>query len=108
MSDQPDRDPARTFVQEGDAFYAQHVADLGHTAATWGGLTWGLLRALAECPDCPGVFRYALDDEWRFWRCPRCGGMWEWKHADSGAAADESTGKTGKARKGKRGHAPRA
>ncbi len=43
-----------------------------------GGLVWGLMRAVAECPRCPGVFRVPLDgNSWDELRCPACGGVWQ-------------------------------
>jgi hypothetical protein len=51
-----------------------------------GGLTWGLLRAIAECPDCPGSFRVPVDAAQTLWRCGRCGGVWRWEGAAAAAA----------------------
>ena len=66
-----------TFVEEGQSFARRHEAELGPTASVWGGLVYGLMRALAECPACPGTFRVPLDADWRRLACRRCGGVWE-------------------------------
>lgn len=73
MSDKPD--PVKTFVEYGSEFVDKHQAELGNTAATWGGMVMGLLRALYECDYCPGVFRVHIDD--KTIRCPKCGRVWE-------------------------------
>ena len=65
-----------TFVDEAAAFHRRHP-DLDAQQASFGGLAWGLLRALAECPECPGTFRRPLDAAWTRLACPRCGGVWE-------------------------------
>ena len=45
-----------------------------------GGMTWGFMRAIAECPRCPGVFRVPVDgSNWDLLRCPACGGLWKWQ-----------------------------
>jgi hypothetical protein len=59
---------------EAKAFAARHP-DLNAAQQATGMLTWGLLRALAECPDCPGVFRVSPDD-WHTLVCPQCRGVW--------------------------------
>lgn len=69
-------DAVGTMVTEGQGFYQRHVDHLGDTAATWGGILWGLMRAIAECPHCPGVYRVPQDDDWRTLICPRCHGEW--------------------------------
>lgn len=69
-------DPVDTFVTEALAFDRRHP-ELNDAQANLGGLAWGLMRALAACPDCPGVFRRPLDAGWRRLACPRCGGVWE-------------------------------
>ena len=72
-----DLDSVGTFVNEAESFYGKHSRDLGHIAATWGGLTWGLLRAIAECPNCPGSYRRPLlDFDWDILICPTCGKWW--------------------------------
>ena len=39
-------------------------------------LTWGLLRALAACLDCPGAFRVPQATDWHTLVCPQCQGVW--------------------------------
>lgn len=64
-----------TVCDEAKAFMARHP-DLSQTAQATGGLIWGLLRALAQCPDCgPGVYRWS-PDQWHTLLCPQCGGVW--------------------------------
>ena len=72
----PDLDAVGTMVTEGQDFYQRHAATLGDTAATWGGMLWGLMRAIAACPPCPGVYRVPQDDAWQTLICPRCHGVW--------------------------------
>jgi hypothetical protein len=77
MSD--DLHSVNTTVDEGLAFIQRHP-DLNDTQKATGGLMWGLLRAVMECPNCPGEFRVPLDIEWdrpggRI-ACPRCQGVW--------------------------------
>jgi len=62
---------------EGHAFIARHD-DLNETQRATGGLLWGLMRAIAECPDCPGVFR-ASPDHWQTLVCPQCRGVWRYQ-----------------------------
>lgn len=69
-------DELATFLVEGAAFSDRHEATLGARVATTGGVFWGLLRAIAECPDCPGVFRRPLDDDWGRLGCPQCLNVW--------------------------------
>jgi hypothetical protein len=68
-------DPVGVFVDEGLAFDRRHP-ELDETRRAWGALAWGLMRALAACPDCPGVFRQPIDGDWNRLLCPRCGGLW--------------------------------
>ena len=70
-------DHTRTCLDEGNAFIARHP-ELNGTQQTIGGLTWGLLRALMECPNCPGVFRrprQTVEGIEVLW-CSSCGGQW--------------------------------
>ncbi len=71
-----------TVVDEGNAFIDRMPEDLRNDsrATTWGGLVWGVMRALAECPRCPGHFRVPCkghEDTWKFMACTNCGGIWE-------------------------------
>ena len=59
---------------EAKRFMARHP-ELNDTQKSVGGLCYGLLRALAECPDCPGVFRVSPDG-WHTLVCRQCGGVW--------------------------------
>ena len=65
-----------TVCNEGNRFVQEH--HLEGAAASLGALTWGLLRALYECPACPGEFReprmstIGIEVLW----CPRCKGQW--------------------------------
>lgn len=70
-----------TVIDEGEAFIERN--NLDGAAASMGGLTWGLLRAIAECPDCPGIFRVPLDDDWNMLYCPSCKGIWAKKDTDA-------------------------
>lgn len=65
-----------TFSREGNAFIQRHP-DLPDTAKSLGGLTWGILRAVLECPNCPGNFRVPQDQEGRVLYSPCCGTWWE-------------------------------
>ena len=87
-----DIDSVGTAVTEGDSFYQRNAGGLGHAAASIGGLFWGLLAAVAECPHCPGSFRCPIggDEHTDFWRCPRCGGVWAWKRDEQGTKGGEN------------------
>ncbi len=80
---------------EGNAFAARHP-DLAPGARAMGALTWGLMRAIAECPRCgPGVYRVPVDGKnWEVLACRQCGGVWRWEPP----AEDKPPGK----RRGKR------
>lgn len=66
-----------TMCDEGKKFVVGHP-ELNETQAAWGAVTWGLLRALMECPNCPGHFRVprmttiGIEVLW----CPNCHGQW--------------------------------
>lgn len=52
-----------------------------------GGMTWGFMRAIAECPECPGVFRVPVNGkDWDVLGCPRCGGVWRWEDPEKAPA----------------------
>lgn len=66
-------------VDEAKGFMDRHP-DLNETQSGWGGMSFGLLRALMECDNCPGRYRVPLDKEWdspggRLY-CAHCGGVW--------------------------------
>lgn len=81
------------FLEEAESFIADHP-DLSEWQAAVGGTIWGLLRALMECPNCPGHFRVPLRPEEEradlirqlgililvereYLYCPHCGNVWE-------------------------------
>ena len=63
---------------EANAFAARHPDLHGTEALPSGMLVWGLLRAIAECPACPGVFRTS-PDHWQTLICPQCHGVWRYQ-----------------------------
>lgn len=78
-------DPMATFVDETNAFQARHrdeLDELGPAATSFGMVTWGMMRALAECPDGPGTFRIPVghrigrSDGWDALACPTCQKVW--------------------------------
>jgi hypothetical protein len=69
-----------TVVDEGHAFNARHP-DLPDAAASFGALAWGMLRALYECPTCPGKYRVPTKDDANVIVCPNCCGVWTWQDA---------------------------
>ena len=64
-----------TVCEEAKTLAARHP-ELPDAAQGAGMLAWGLLRAVAECPECPGVFRCPTDTAWTHLDCPHCGGRW--------------------------------
>lgn len=73
-------DHVRTFLTEGQAFVQAHREEVGNDSVVeFGGWVWGLMRAIAECPNCPGVFRVPTDDDWTYLVCPQCKGVWAHK-----------------------------
>jgi hypothetical protein len=64
-------DTLRTVMEEAAAFNTRH------NCLFLGGLIWGLWRAWAECPDCPGSFRVPLDEDRIYWTCPNCRKVWQ-------------------------------
>lgn len=78
---------ADTFIDEALAFTERH-RDLDPQQHSFGGLVWGMLRAIAECPNDPGVFRVPVDADgkqlgplanWAYLACPKCGGVWAYQ-----------------------------
>lgn len=65
-----------TFIDEAIAFNARHP-ELDEQQQAFGGLLWGAMRAIAECPNCPGRFRVPLDGDWNRLYCPGCGYLWQ-------------------------------
>ena len=67
-----------TFANEAKDFMDKHK-DLTESKMVLGGVAWGFLRALAECPDCPGVYRIPDNEEWDHLYCPSCKNVWTHK-----------------------------
>ena len=78
-------DSVKTFVDEAQAFVRRNEDALGRdtAASSFGGLTWGFMRAIAECPNCPGVFRTpcgsanGFESDFDLLVCPACKGAWQ-------------------------------
>ena len=92
-------DPVKTVVQEGRAFLERNfpgsTADpfFGQptkvpVAGVWGAWAFGLMKALYECPNCPGSYRIPVGDRVirpyvvncnspeDILHCQNCGGNW--------------------------------
>ena len=69
-----DLHPVNVVCDEAKRFMARHP-ELNDTQKSVRGLCYGFLRALAACPDCPGVFR-GSPDGWHTLVCRQCGGVW--------------------------------
>ena len=82
----------KVFADYGGRFYSSHQ-DLGHVAASWGGMLMGAMRAILECPDHPGKFRIPQDDNWDVIVCPECG---VWTRKDDSEKVIEHPKKTRK------------
>lgn len=67
-----------TFAKYGDLFQKEHT-ELNDVQANLGAVTVGFLRALAECPNCTGVFRIPDNENWDHLYCPSCQGVWTHK-----------------------------
>ncbi|MCC6315051.1 MAG: hypothetical protein IT337_13685 [Thermomicrobiales bacterium] len=91
MAEHDDLHSVGVVVDEGQAFIRRHEDDLGVNtfASTVGGLTWGLMRAIAECPNCPGTFRtpvgkaYGYESAFDLMTCPQCRCTWKYTGATS-------------------------
>jgi len=69
-------DIGETVVTEGMSFIERHP-ELNSAQADMGGLTWGLMRALYECPVCgPGQYRYTPKDHHDWMVCSKCQNVW--------------------------------
>lgn len=68
----------RTFADEGLKFIQDHPG-LNDIQANLGAVTWGFMRAIAECPECPGIFRIPDNEDWDHLYCPSCHGVWTHK-----------------------------
>lgn len=72
-----------TFIDEAIGFTKRHP-DLDGQQQAFGGSLMGFMKAIAECPDCPGVFRIPFDSdwkpnafgEWKYLGCPKCEKFW--------------------------------
>lgn len=72
-----------TFVDEAMSFQSRHNA-LNNIQSAFGGTLFGFMKALAECPECPGHFRIPYDadgtpnafGEWAYLYCPNCKALW--------------------------------
>lgn len=67
-------DLASIVVDEGLKF--QRRTNLKGADGVWGGLAWGLMRALAFC-ECCEEMRIPQDKNWDVLWCPRCKGVWK-------------------------------
>lgn len=75
--------PVATFVDQSKDFLSRHP-DLNDVQKSFGGLTWGLMRAVAECPNCPGHYRVPITEEgkidqsgeWHRLACSQCRHIW--------------------------------
>ena len=79
MPSTPTNDPLRsvhTVIEEGLAFDARHPDLRDNPFRGTGMLLYGLLRSVAECPACPGVFRVPSDATWTHLDCPQCHQRW--------------------------------
>lgn len=84
-------------IDEAKRLLGQLEPEVRHsTLAGIGAMAFGMLRAIAECPYCPGVFRYPINPEQTLWRCPQCSNVWHW---DMNAPRAESKTETNKPRR---------
>lgn len=71
-----------TFVDSALDFTERH-RNLDAQQASFGGLLWGAMRAIAECPDCPGRFRVPVEPDPEhpgYWRVIRDALKGPWAH----------------------------
>ena len=68
----------QTFINEYRVFTETHT-DLNDVKLNLGGMAWGFMRAIAECPNCPGVFRIPDNEDWDHLYCPSCHEVWTHK-----------------------------
>ena len=76
-----------TMCDEGNAFVErmrETHPDLANRddVAALGATTWGMFRAMMECPVCPGRFRQTLGGNFDVLICKTCGNVWYHKDAD--------------------------
>lgn len=82
-----------TFVTESASFLKRHPG-LDDVQKSFGGLTWGLMRAVAECPNCPGHYRVPITADgqidhsgaWDRLACSHCRHVWTLAPVEPGLA----------------------
>lgn len=72
MDKQNEVDPVDTVVREGNAFLDRHWPGVRNTfgkkpdnvpaVAGIAALAWGMMRAIYECPNCPGCYRVPVGE----------------------------------------------
>jgi len=65
-------------MKEGTDFMIKYP-ELDTIQLNLGSITWGFMRAIAECPNCPGVFRIPDNENWDHLYCPSCNTVWTHK-----------------------------
>lgn len=63
-------------VDEAGAFLERHPEVGNYPFGTASAVAFGMLRAIAECPRCPGTFRVPTVEPPDGWYCHRCEGLW--------------------------------
>lgn len=88
MAEEFDNHSVGTFVKGAQQFGKAHPG-LSETQAALGGALMGMMKALLECPKCPGYYRVPItqndEGKWeveapfgpmRYIYCHKCGGVW--------------------------------
>lgn len=73
-----------TFIDTALAFSERHPKIKDTPQGALGAALFGMMKALAECPECPGAFRIPHDSdwtpnllgEWKYLACPQCQRVW--------------------------------
>ena len=79
MEDNNDMHGVKTFVDEAQGFINRNNLNDSPVAATLGGMFWGMLRAVVECPNCPGHYRTPVMVEGEeYCHCANCDGWWKY------------------------------
>lgn len=68
-----------TFISSASSFIKEHENELPESLNVLGGVTFGFMNALAECPDCPCVLRIPDNEDWDHLYCPSCKNIWTHK-----------------------------